>query len=365
MQQQADESTQVHAPFPSKVWRFDLELGPSKMNALRKPYLIYLADIDDYKSAKTGFGLRDWIAADVVGQFRRPGCGIDLGIGEMNPAAAAAAGAKSMVIGVAPHGGRIKPDWVPDLVAALDAGLDIVSGLHTQLGAIEALAAAAARTGRALHDVRYPGALFPIANGSKRSGKRLLTVGTDCALGKKYTALAIAKEMQARGICADFRATGQTGIMISGGGVAVDAVVSDFVSGAAETLSPAAEPDHWDVIEGQGAIFHPAYAGVTLGLLHGSQPDALVLCHDPARTEISSFPGFPIRPLAETMALYVTLATVTNPAAKFVAISLNTSSQAESHAIDFARSLEVEHGIPCFDPMRFGLGRAVESILAR
>src|SRR5690606_2848482 len=133
------------------------------------------------------------------------------------------------------------------------------------------LAAAAERNGRRLIDVRVPPAGIPTATGRKRSGKRLLTVGTDCALGKKYTALALARAFRARGLAADFRATGQTGILIAGGGIAIDAVVSDFAAGAAELLSPDAAPDHWDVIEGQGALTHPAYAAVSLALLHGSQ----------------------------------------------------------------------------------------------
>ena len=142
--------------------------------------------------------------------------------------------------------------------------------------------------------MRHSDAAFPAASGRKRSGKRVLTVGTDCAQGKKYTALALAKNLQSRGVDASFRATGQTGIMISGEGIAVDAVIADFVAGAAEQLSPDNAPDHWDVIEGQGSLFHPAYAGVTLGLLHGSQPDAIVLCHDPSRRTIDEYPNFPI-----------------------------------------------------------------------
>ncbi len=135
---------------------------------------------------------------------------------------------------------------------------------------------------------------MPAGTGRKRSGQRVLTVGTDCALGKKYTALALTQALQAQGAKATFRATGQTGIMIAGAGVAIDAVIADFIAGAAETLSPDNAPDHWDVIEGQGALFHPAYAGVTLGLLHGSQPDALVLCHDPSRTTIEDYPHMPV-----------------------------------------------------------------------
>ncbi len=135
-------------------------------------------------------------------------------------------------------------------------------------------------------DVRVPPPGIPIATGRKRSGRRLLTVGTDCALGKKYTALALARAFAARGVPTDFRATGQTGIMIAGAGIPMDAVVADFEAGAAEMLSPDAPPDHWDVIEGQGSLFHPSYACVSLGLLHGSQPDVIVVCHEPGRTGI-------------------------------------------------------------------------------
>ena len=160
--------------------------------------------------------------------------------------------------------------------------------------------------------------------GKKRSGKRVLTVGTDCAVGKKYTALAIEKEMRSRGVDADFRATGQTGIFISGRGIAVDSVVSDFVSGAAEWLSPAAAPQHWDVIEGQGSLFHPAYAGVTLGLIHGSQPDVMVLCHDLARTGIADYDGYAIPSYEACFEAYLAAARLTNPAARFAGVSLNT-----------------------------------------
>src|SRR5262249_32333711 len=150
--------------------------------------------------------------------------------------------------------------------------LDIISGLHAPLDTIEGLADIARQHGVTLHDIRRPRTSFPVGTGERRTGKRLLTVGTDCALGKKYTALAVAKAMRGRGVTADFRATGQTGIMISGAGIAVDAVVADSIAGAAEALSPDADPGHWDIIEGQGSLFHPSYAGVTLGLLHGSQP---------------------------------------------------------------------------------------------
>ncbi len=333
-------------------------------NVIAKPYLIFVGDEPDVVAAKTGHGVATWAPQDCTAQWRLVPEAADLGLPDMAPAAAYAAGARSLLIGIAPVGGTLPAAWVPAIVAALEAGLDIVSGLHQRLESLPPIAEAAARLGRRLHNVRHAERSFPCGTGDKRSGKRLLTVGTDCALGKKYTALALTKAMRACGLDADFRATGQTGVMISGGGVAIDAVVADFIAGAAEWLSPAAAPDHWDVIEGQGAILHPAYAGVTLGLLHGSQPDVLVLCHDPSRDEISGFPGFPIRPLGETMALYVTLARVTNPAARFAAISLNTSALGETAALALAAATEAEHGLPCFDPMRFGVEAAVARIFA-
>ncbi len=195
-------------------------------------------------------------------------------------------GAQSLVIGVANSGGFIADNWISGLIEVVNAGLDIISGMHAQLKDIPPLRDAADRAGQRLIDVRQPPRDIPIGTGLKRSGKRLLTVGTDCALGKKYMALAITRALRERSIDADFRATGQTGIMIAGGGIAMDAVVADFAAGAAEMLTPDAPDDHWDVIEGQGSILHPVYSGVSLALLHGSQPDVVVVCHDPTRARL-------------------------------------------------------------------------------
>lgn len=329
-----------------------------------KPYLIFVGDEPKSRNTKTAEGVRDWAPDDCVAQWRLAERAIDLRLPEMRPAEARAAGARALLLGIAPVGGSLPASWVGAILEALEAGLDIVSGLHDRLADTPEIAEAATRLGRGLNDVRHADRRFDIGTGRKRTGKRLLTVGTDCALGKKYTALAITRDMQRRGIDADFRATGQTGIMIAGTGVALDAVVADFIAGAAESLSPPAAPEHWDVIEGQGAILHPSYAGVTLGLLHGSQPDVLVLCHDPARTEIASTPGFPYRPFAETMALYLSLARLTNPAARFAAIALNSSSLPEENAHRLAAAIEADVGLPVFDPLRFGLARAVDAVLA-
>lgn len=331
--------------------------------SLRRPYLLFLGEETNALKAKTAFGLRDWAPESCIGQMHMPGGTVDLGLPEMTPAAAAFAGARSLLIGVTPTGGRIPAHWAPMLMAAAEAGLDIVSGLHTPLATVSGLALAAASAGGRLVDVRRPPADLPRATGKRRSGKRVAMVGTDCALGKKYTALALADAMRKHGLDADFRATGQTGIMIAGAGIAIDAVVADFIAGAAECISPAAEPEHWDLIEGQGSIHHPAYAGVTLGLLHGSQPDALILCHDPLRTHVLSWPEYPLPDLASAARLYVDLARRTNPAARLAGVSLNTAALDAAAAEQALAQAARELGVPAFDPMRTAADHVIASIL--
>jgi uncharacterized NAD-dependent epimerase/dehydratase family protein len=191
-------------------------------------------------------------------------------------------------------------------------------------------------------------------SGRKRTGKRLLTVGTDCALGKKYTALSLARAFRQRGIAADFRATGQTGILIAGAGIPIDAVVSDFVAGAAELLSPDAPSDHWDIIEGQGSIFHPSYAGVSLGLLHGSQPDVLVLCHKVGRDRILGLEEFETPTLPEAIQLTLALGRRTNPRVRCAGISLNTEGLTEEQARSVLREHTAKFHLPVADPLRTG-----------
>jgi len=255
--------------------------------------------------------------------------------------------------------------WVPLLIEALEAGLDIVSGLHARLADVLPLAAAAARCGRRLIDVRVPPPNIPVATGRKRPGKRLLTVGTDCALGKKYSALAITRAFAARGRAVDFRATGQTGILIAGGGMPMDAVVADFEAGAAELLTPDAAPDHWDVIEGQGSLSHPGYAGVALGLLHGSQPDVFVVCHDPGRERVLGYPDYPLPSVAETIDLNVRLGRRTNPTIRCAGICLNTSQLDHRAAHDLLARESARFGLPAADPMRPGpeFERLIDSCL--
>lgn len=321
---------------------------------LPQPYLLFLGDTTEPSFAKTAFGLADWAADRCVGEFGVDGCTVSTGFPRMTPAEARAAGARSLVIGVANQGGVIGARWIAALVEAMEAGLDIVSGLHVRLDSIPALADAARRTGRRLIDVRSPPPGIPVGNGRKRSGKRLLTVGTDCALGKKYTALALHRAFAERGIDADFRATGQTGIMIAGGGIPMDAVVSDFEAGAAEILSPDAPADHWDVIEGQGSIFNPAYAAVSLGLLHGSQPDVFVVCHDPARKVILGLEDFALPSVEEVVDLTIRLGSRTNPAIRCAGVSLNTSSFGAEEAEALMAAERDRLNIPVADPIRKG-----------
>lgn len=328
------------------------------------PCLMFLADVDRV-SAKTALGVAYWRPDACVGQLRLPGGEVDLGLPDMTPGAAKAAGARSLLIGVANAGGFIPAHWEAVLIEALEAGLDLVSGLHTRLASLPRVRETAERLGRRLFEAREPDPRFNVVGeGEKRGGQRLLTVGTDCAVGKMYAALAIAKELKARGVNADFRATGQTGIFIAGSGAPIDAIVSDFVAGAAEALSPAAGVDHWDVIEGQGSLFHPAYAGVTLGLLHGSQPDALVVCHDATRTAIDGLEAFPTPSLAEAAELNLRLARLTNPVVRVAGVCVNTSRLSVEAAAAYLRDAAAELGVPCCDPVRTGVAVIVDVLLA-
>ncbi|ODU21614.1 MAG: EBNA-1 nuclear protein [Sphingomonas sp. SCN 67-18] len=326
---------------------------------IAQPYLLFLADAPH---AKTAFGVRHWRPEACAAQFRYPGSALDLALPEMTPAQAAAAGVRTLLIGAAPAGGMLPERWIADLVAALRAGMDIASGLHARLTDVPELVAEAKAAGRRLHDVRHPTESFTIGGFERRPGKRLITVGADCAVGKMYTALAIERELRARAVAADFRATGQTGILIVGSGISVDAVISDFVAAAAASLSPAAAPDHWDVVEGQGSLFHPAYAGVTLGLLHGSQPDAMVLCADPSRTTLGDFDAYPQPDLAECVTRYTDCARLTNPDARVVGVSLNTSAFSAAAAEALIAQTADRLGLPCVDPVRTGVAAIVDRL---
>ncbi|HVS16848.1 MAG TPA: N-acetyltransferase DgcN [Thermoanaerobaculia bacterium] len=329
---------------------------------IETPYLLFLGDSADPIDAKTARGIHLWRPEVCAGELALPG-GPSLGLPAMSPAEAVGAGARTLVLGTVNAGGFLPDAWIDVLVEGLEAGLDLAAGMHKRLSSIEALRRAAEAHGRRLIDVREPGRSFPVGTGVERAGKRVLTVGTDCSVGKMYTALALERDLRARGVNACFKATGQTGILIAGEGVPIDAVVSDFISGAVETLSPDA-PGEWHLIEGQGSLFHPAYAGVTLGLIHGAQPDWLVVCHDPSRPHMRHVPHLELPSLARTMAACLEAATLTNPAVRCLGFALNTSRMAETAARDLLASIEREHGLPATDPVRFGVATLGQRLLA-
>ena len=330
---------------------------------IKSPYLLFLGDEPEASHAKTAVGIAHWRPDSCAAQLRLPGSGVDLGLPDMTPAEAAAAGARSIIWGVAGVGGLIPEHWIPSLFDAVAAGLDIVAGTHSPLAMIPGLEQAAAEAGVSLIDIRTPPSDLPVGTGAQRSGRRLLMAGTDCVVGKKFSALAIAKEMADRGMNADFRATGQTGIMIAGGGMPIDAVVSDFVSGAAEILTPANDDDHWDVIEGQGSLFHPGYAAVTLGLMHGSQPDAFVVCHAAGRTIIEAFPDCRAPTVPELIELTIANGRVTSPDIRCVGVSVNTSDLTDDERVACLAEISAETGLPCVDPVATGVGPLVDHIV--
>ena len=327
------------------------------------PYLLFLGDVPDALAAKTALGIVDWRRDWCLGQYRLPGCNADAHLPELTPAEAASQGARTMIIGAVNAGGVMPDHWIASIVAAMEAGLDIASGLHVRLGDIEPVRNASKRTGRKLFDVRHSAERFSTGKGHKRTGLRLLTVGTDCSVGKKYTALALEKSMRERGLDAEFRATGQTGIFISGRGAALDAVVADFISGAAEWISPDADSAHWDVIEGQGSLFHPSFAGVTLGLLHGAQPDAFVVCHEPTRTTMRGVKT-PLPTIGEVIDLTIRCGQLTNPQIRCVGIAINTAELNEAEARKVIETTAAQYGLPTSDPVRFGVEPIIDKLIA-
>ncbi|MEM6974453.1 MAG: N-acetyltransferase DgcN [Pseudomonadota bacterium] len=330
--------------------------------SLQHPYVLFLGDAPDPLSAKVAQGIRDWRPDSSVGQIRLEGCNADMKLPEMTVAEAAAAGAKTLVIGVANRGGKISEAWTDVLIEAMEAGMDLAAGLHTLLRDQPRLRMAAEKTGRTLHDVRLPSVAYPIGDGAKRKGRRVLAVGTDCSCGKMYTALALEKAMREAGRKATFRATGQTGILITGEGVPLDAVVADFMAGSIETLTPDNDADHWDIVEGQGSLFHPSFSGVTMALIHGSQPDALVLCHEPTRTHMRGLPHYPSPRLEDLADLVLPAARVVNPEVRVIGASVNTAALGEDEAQAYLAGMEKTLAMPCIDPFRHGGARLAEAL---
>ncbi len=327
------------------------------------PYLLFLGDARDELAAKTARGVFRWRPEWCLGQIRLEGCNASLDLPDMTVEEAAAKGARSLIVGVANAGGVIGESWIATLVAALEAGLDLASGLHVRLSDLPPVRDAAAAGGRRLFDARHPPQAFAVGSGTRRAGKRLLTVGTDASVGKMYATLALEAELRRRGVACTFRATGQTGMFIAGEGVSVDAVVADFISGATEWLTPENDPEHWDLIEGQGSLFHPSYAGVTLGLIHGAQPDAIVVCHEPTRTSMRGLPGWPLPVLGACIEANLQAARLTNPAVVCAGLSINTQVLGDADAARLLDALGRDHGLPCVDPIRTGVSAIAERLL--
>ncbi|SFR09122.1 N-acetyltransferase DgcN [Poseidonocella sedimentorum] len=328
------------------------------------PYLLFLGDAPDQLAAKVAQGIRDWRPQNAVGQLRMEGCKASVGMPDMTLEEARAAGAKTLVIGVANRGGVISQAWKSVLLEAMDLGFDIASGLHNLLREEADLVAKAEATGVHLHDVRVPSESYPIANGLPRTGKRCLAVGTDCSVGKMYTGLAMDLEMKNRGLKSSFRPTGQTGILITGNGVPLDAVVADFMAGAVEWLTPDQDPDHWDHIEGQGSLFHISFSGVTMALIHGGAPDALVLAHEPTRAHLRGLPDRAVPSLEALRDLVLPIARIANPDVRIIGVSVNTSALSEEEAVRYLAEVESRMGLPAVDPFRQGAARLVDALIA-
>jgi uncharacterized NAD-dependent epimerase/dehydratase family protein len=269
------------------------------------------------------------------------------------------------LIGVAVAGGRLGPEWRATLRAVLEAGLDLESGMHEFLADDPELAELARRRGADIRDIRRPPPDLSVATGEnlRHSATVVLTVGSDCAIGKKTVALELDREARRRGLRSVFVPTGQTGIMIAGWGIAVDAVVADFLSGAAERLVvEGAKRGDLLWVEGQGSLVHPQFSGVTLGLYHGSAPHALVLCHLAGAEELEGCPGHAIPPLAELVELHERLALPARPA-KVAAVALNTGRLSDEQARQAVTAAEAETGLVADDPVRFGAARLVDAVL--
>ncbi len=320
-----------------------------------QPYLLFLGDVTDPLAAKTARGIHAWRPAFCVGQLRLPGCTVSLGLEDLSIAAARGRGVNTLVLGTANAGGLLPSHWLNTVREAIGAGMNIANGLHQRLVDIPGLVELAETHQVQLFDVRHRRPALEVGSGKARSGKRVLTVGTDCSVGKMYTSLALEAALRQRGLRADFRATGQTGVLVAGQGIAIDAVIADFIAGAAEAISPANDADHWDIIEGQGSLFHPSYAGVSMGLIHGAQPHWLVMCHEIGRTHMRHLPHQPMVSLQDCVEANLRAAAVTSPDVRLAGFAINTSGVSEQEAVDYCQEIAAQFGVPATDPVRFGI----------
>ena len=330
---------------------------------IKKPYLLFTGDADNRIAAKTAIGIAEFRPEFCVGYNKLSGAKLELAnLAELTIREAVEKGAKTFVIGLANRGGFIADVWLPAILTAISYGLDIASGLHVKLENIAKIKEAADKRKVILHNVRYNTAKYNTATGFKRSGKRILTVGTDCSSGKMYTALLVERALNKQGQKAKFIATGQTGILINSSGIAIDAVIADFIAGAVEFMTPAIADNEYYVIEGQGSLYHPSFAGVSLGLLHGAAPDYLILCHDATREHMRHLPDYQLPDLAACIKLNEQHASLTNAEVKTIGISCNTSKLAEGEALDYLAQIESKFNLPTSDPYRFSSEKLLKLI---
>lgn len=326
----------------------------------------------DIFSAKTAVSFIRYCGNEVVAILDGVNAGKDLsaiiGVGKGIPVVSTIAETikqkpTALLIGIAPPGGMLPAEWRKHITDALNNNLDIISGLHCHLNDDPEFYKLAQDRNLKIWDVRKPPDDVPLGTGKAKGTHtlRILTVGSDCNIGKMVTSIEITKAAKKRGIDACFVATGQTGIMIEGSGIAVDHVISDFISGAAEKLVLERNAYQLLSIEGQGTIVHPAYSGVTLGLLHGSAPQGLILCHQPSRKTLRHFPDFPILPFPYLIELYEKLAQPVN-SCKVLGISLNCFGMSDDEAQHEIRKVEKETGLPATDPVKFGVEKLVNAI---
>lgn len=343
------------------------------MNTITRRKLVILTEGRfDVFSAKTAVSIIRYCRDDVVAIIDSHNTGKDpesiIGIGRGIPIVRTVAETlklkpTALLIGIAPPGGMLPDEWRKHITDALKNKLSIISGLHCHLSDDAEFSKLAHEHQLEILDVRKVPDDIPIGALKAKETKtlRILTVGSDCNIGKMVTSIEITNAAKKRGINACFVATGQTGIMIEGSGIAVDHVISDFISGAAERLVLERARYQLLSIEGQGTIVHPAYSGVTLGLLHGSAPQGLILCHQPERKTLRHFAGFPILPLPYLIELYEKLAQPVHPC-KVLGISLNCVGMSDNDALQEIQKAEKETNLPATDPIKFGVGKFIDAI---
>ena len=334
------------------------------MYMLPKPYLIYLGSSKTKVGAKIANALVTWRKSEISAYYSLPDCEISYDFPFVTPEEAPALGIKSMVIAFANSGGFLVKDDIKIAERALRSGLNVISGMHVKLEDYPEIALACKETSSKVYNIRFCNTELTTDDAKKRSGKRILTIGTDCSVGKMFAALALNSELQNRNINSKFIATGQTGIILSGEGIAVDSVVSDFTAGAAAILSPNTDDDSFYVIEGQGSLHHPSFAAVSLGLLHGSQPDYLVLCHDPFRKEMRHL-DYAMPTIEDTANLNITHAFRTKNNVSLKGIILNLSQAKDSdERIRIKAEFEDLYNLPVADIFNFGVDKIIDNILS-